>query len=184
MGHMYGQRLYSWLDELAAVVSELEMRESMTAEEIFAVPEFATAVVAASRAAQATHDKDKIAALRNGLRHTLGPDAPAVDEQARFFRLVDEYTATHLRVLGYLRDPPAAFEGRPRPNIIAGARSDVLVHALPEFDGREDWLGLIVGDLVSAQLVKGPLSGMVSEAGLYAEMTTALGVRFLDFIGE
>ncbi|MGE4113087.1 MAG: hypothetical protein AB7G36_02825 [Candidatus Nanopelagicales bacterium] len=82
----------------------------------------------------------------------------------------------------YLRSPAAAFVEIPRPNIISGSRLSVLVYALPEFNQRDEWLALLVNDLTAAQLAKGSLGGMVSEAGLYAPMTTPLGERFLDFI--
>jgi len=182
MGHMYGRRMTSWLDDLADVVTELQARESVSLEDLISDEAFADAVVATSRAAQATHSDDKLRALKNGLRHSVGEDAPELDEQARFFRLVDEMTPAHLRVLNYLRDPEAAFVGITRPNIISGSRLSVLVYALPEFAERDEWLALLVADLTAAQLVKGSLGGMVSEAGLYASMTTPLGERFLDFI--
>lgn len=99
MGHMYGRRMSAWLDDLAEVVNELQARESVSLEELIGDEAFADAVVAASRAAQATHSDDKLLALKNGLRHSVGEEAPELDEQARFFRLVDEFTPSHLRVL-------------------------------------------------------------------------------------
>jgi hypothetical protein len=66
---------------------------------------FVDAVVNATRAAQATHQSEKLDALRNGVLHSLDEDAPTLDEQARFFRLVEQLTPAHLRMLRFLNDP-------------------------------------------------------------------------------
>jgi hypothetical protein len=90
MGWTYNRRMTEWLDALAEAVDDLQHQseESTSFEDLADDPAFVDAVVAATRAAQATHQKDKLDALRNGVLNASRPGAPGLDEQARFFRFV------------------------------------------------------------------------------------------------
>ncbi len=117
--------------------------------------------------------------------HTLDDDAPALDEQARFLRLIEQFTAGHLALLSFLDEPGGTFDraGIPRPDIL-GARAH-LVNLLPAFAGRESWAALLMHDLSDAQLTASPsLGGMMTGAGLWPPGTNDLGKRFLAFIAD
>ena len=43
---------------------------------------------------------EKFDALGNGVLGSIGPFAPSREEQTRFFRLVDQFSVAHLRLLG------------------------------------------------------------------------------------
>lgn len=187
MGWAYNKRMQAWLADLAHAVTELqEVSEAWSSFEDLAEDDvFVDAVIHASRAAQATHQAEKLTALRNGVLNSLGADAPAVDEQARFFRLVDQFTAAHLTLLTLLDDPGAAFDGEgvPRPEYYSGSRSR-LAEDFPPFIGKPaEWLELLASDLASARLiVVSSLSGMITGSGVWDPVTSPLGRRFLEFV--
>jgi hypothetical protein len=188
MGWSYNRRMDRWMDELAAAVSELQERSNgLSFDDLADNEDFVDAVVAASRAAQATHSDEKLDALRNGVLNTLSPDAPTLDEQARFFRLVEQFTPAHLRLLSFLNDPGALFDAAeiPRPSIAMGGRGALLEGGLPEFKDRGDWYGLLGRDLADAGLTSfSGLNTVQSGASLWQSGTSELGQRFLAFISE
>lgn len=180
MNWSISRRTDDWLEALAAEVK----RQGLVLEDLADQPPFVDAVVTATRAAQATHQKEKLEALRNGVLHSVGQEAPDVDEQARFFRLVEEFTAGHLSLLSFLDDPAGTFDrlGLERPNIYMGGRGDLVEH-LPGFGGRRDWYALLLSDLDAAKLANiGNLGTTMTGAGMWQRTTTPLGHRFLRFI--
>ena len=186
MGWSYNKRMRAWLEDLAAAVNELQdaQGEAFSIEDLADNDLFTDAIVNATRAAQATHHEEKLRALRNGVLHSIGPDAPSVDEQARFFRLVEDFTPAHLRLLSFVNDPGVAFEasGIPKPDLLAGPTFALVERGMPEFERERDWYNLLAGDLSGARLTNRELTGMMSEAGLWQPYTSPLGRRFLAFI--
>jgi hypothetical protein len=187
VGWSSNRRMDQWLDELASAITDLQDRtEGLSFDDLAGREDFLDATVAATRAAQATSSQEKLAALRNGVLNVISPDAPVADEQARFFRLVDEFTPAHLAVLKAADDPQQLFERRSlRPIgmdmvIPALTRADAICSLVPELSSRPDWYALIERDLVSASLIREELrrpGGRVWES-----VTTPLGKRFLAFI--
>jgi hypothetical protein len=187
IGRAHGRRMQSWLENLADDVAELQTREGGLDFDTLAEDDrFIDAVVSATRAAQATHDEDKLTALRNGVLNTLGPHAPTDDEQLRFFRFVEQFSPVHLRVLNFLHDPGAFFDkvGITRPEYGMGSRGRLLEDAMPELRGQHDWYDLLFSDLSTAGLTNGSLQGMQSGASLWQPATSPLGDRFLTFVSE
>jgi hypothetical protein len=188
MGWTYNRRMTAWFDELAEAVSKLQERtDGLSFDELAEDEGFVDAVIAATRAAQATSAEEKLEALRNGVLNTLGPDAPTIDEQARFFRLVEQFTPAHLRLLAFLDDAGAVFDaaGIPRPDLHMGNRGHLLEQGMPEFAGRRDWYALLNSDLTAAGLTNhGGMHINMSGAGLWQSATSELGKRFLAFIRE
>jgi hypothetical protein len=187
MGWSLGKRTNAWLDELAETVEEMRKRldGQPTVDELVNDDVFVDAVVNATRAAQGTHQKAKRDALRNGVYNSLGPDAPAVDEQVRFFRLIDEFSPAHLRLLRFLDDPSAVYEsaGVEKPNLMMGGRSHLLEAVWPEFAGQRPWYDLLAADLERTHLVGASgLHVTMSGAGVWGSATSDLGKRFLTFI--
>ncbi len=187
MGWAYNKRLQAWLQEVAEAITELQdtVEDWPPFDELAQDDVFVDAVINASRAAQATHHCEKLRALRNGVLNSLGTDAPDVDEQARFFRLIEEFTPAHLRLLAFLDDPGITFDaaGIPRPSIYMGSRASLLPH-LPDFSGRPDgWIDLLSRDLSEAALTNhGGLNVLTSGDAIWQRGTTALGRRFLVFV--
>ncbi len=187
MGWAYNKRMTAWLEGLAEAVTELQEQSAEWTFEALAQDEvFVDAVAAASRAAQATHSAEKLAALRNGVLNSLAADAPSLDEQARFFRLIEEFTPAHLRLLSFLDEPGRFFDeaGVARPTLMMGGRSSLL-QELPEFRDRRDWYDLLSNDMAAAMLTNhGGLHVTQSGASLWEPATSPLGKRFLAFIRQ
>jgi hypothetical protein len=180
IGWSISERTDEWLEQLAEEVERLGKRLEDLAEE----PAFVDAVVTATRAAQATHQEERLAALRNGVLHSVGRDAPEVDEQARFFRLISDFTAGHLHLLAFLDAPRVTFEklSLEQPTYLSSSRGG-LVAQLPTFAGRADWAGLLFSDLSNAHLINaGGLNTTMTGAGVWEPCTTDMGKRFLAFI--
>jgi hypothetical protein len=143
-------------------------------------------VINATRAAQATHQQEKLDALRNGVLNSLGPDAPALDEQSRFFRLVEEFGVAHLTMLTFLHDPAGWFDthGLEKQTYMMGGRGHLLEAAIPEFRDNRSWYDLLARDLDTAALTQSNLHITMSGSGMWQSCTTPLGARFLAFITD
>jgi hypothetical protein len=188
MNWKYTRRLDAWMEDLAEAITDLQNRDDgLSFEELADDDAFADAVITAARAAQATHREEKLTALRNGVLNTLGPNAPSLDEQARFLRLVEEFTPAHLRLLAFLNDPGKTFDdaGRVRPDLLAGGRGNLLEDAMPEFKDRRNWYDLLDRDLGAAGLTNhGGLHVTQGGSSLWHSATSELGQRFLAFISK
>lgn len=184
MGWTYNRRLQDWFEDLAQAVSELQdtLDDWPSLDELARNEVFADAVINASRAAQATHQAEKRVALRNGVLNSIDADAPSVDEQARFFRLVDEFSPAHLRLLKILSDPKAA--GLPDPGLMKRGGVRGLIRQLADFrDAPTGWIELLAKDLEVAGLTSfGPLGFENKYGETLAPIATQLGWRFLQFI--
>lgn len=187
MGWTHNKRMAQWFEDLAEAVYELQERgHGLTFEELAAEPIFTDAVINATRAAQATHQQEKLDALRNGVLNSLGADAPAVDEQSRFFRLVEDFGVAHLRMLKFLHDPVDWFDTHrlAKKSYSMGGRATLLEEAIPEFQGNRSWYDLIARDLDAAALAQSNLHVTMSGSGMWQSCTTPLGGRFLAFIAD
>ncbi len=185
LGWSYNRRMTAWLEDLAEAVDELQQQGIATVEELVHDEVFLDAVALATRAAQATHQQEKLAALRNGVLHSVGPDAPDVDEQARFFRLVEEFSSAHLLLLELFADPPGFYAARGLPvgrSGFSSSRSQLVEGGIAEMQGKGDWYALLFADLTAAQLLVGSLGGMLSADGMWQPIATPLGQRFLAFV--
>lgn len=187
MGLTHNRRMAGWFERVAEAITELQERtDGLSFDDLAQDDGFVDAVIAATRAAQATSSEEKLCALRNGLLNSLGPDASSLDEQARFFRLIEQFTPTHLRLLAFLDDPGAVFdaEGLTRPNLYMGGRSH-LIAEIPDLRGPDGWIDLISRDLDAASLTNhGGLNVTITSQGLWEPATSALGKRFLAFIRD
>ncbi|TDW22122.1 hypothetical protein [Kribbella kalugense] len=152
----YARRLDRWFEEVAASITWLEAQYGdLDGNEVLI-----DAVVNATRAAQATHQQGKLEALRNAIRNSVAPDAPEVEEQARFIRIVEELSTSHLQLLDYYRDPARTFKGRGVPIPDDDGESYPMLRfielALPEYENYTQQLQLLVDDLLAAGLLRRP----------------------------
>jgi len=100
------KRKQAWLEELAAVVTEVQERvKDLTPEKLAANEAFVTVAMQASQVALRNHQKSKLDALRNAVLNSALPNPPQEDEQMIFLRLIDQLTPWHLRVLALLDNP-------------------------------------------------------------------------------
>ena len=183
VGWSLSRRTDQWLTELAKEVERLGLAFDELADE----PAFVDAVVTATRAAQATHQEEKLRALRNGVLHSVGPEAPEFDEQARFFRLVEHFSPSHLELLTLFADPPGFYAARgieARSSGLSSNRSELIEGGIAGMAGKRDWYGLLFTDLAAAQLLSGTLGGTMSADGMWQPIATPLAQRFLAFVSD
>lgn len=180
----YNRRQQEWMDEISADVQDLLDEQGLTMQDLAQDEAFLDAVVDATRIATATSQREKWAWLRNGLRSVLADQDQELDEQHRFFRLVDELTLAHVRILMYFRDPATSLtaQGLELPAGTTTPRQQLM--RLPEFSQqREEWIDLLESDLTRWGLTKDTGRGaMMTANGALAPKLTGLGGRFLRFI--
>jgi hypothetical protein len=188
IGRGYNRRLQAWLTQLAEAVDDLISQvEDLDIEKLAENEDFLDAVATATRAAERTHQHDKIEALRNAVLNAALPTAPDTDTQMMFLRWVDEFTGSHLRLLTVLNDPPRWFADHnlEPPNLYAGARLQMVEVALPELAGRRDFYDQLLRDLNSAGMtVISSLHGLQTGGSLMQATTSETGQRFIEFISD
>lgn len=188
VGRGYNIRLQAWLTELAEAVDDLTNQvEDLDMEKLAEDDGFLDAVATATRAAERTHQRDKIEALRNAVLNAALPTAPDTDTQMMFLRWVDEFTGSHLRLLAVLNDPTGWFADHnlQPPNVSAGSRLQVVELALPELASRRDFSDQLLRDLNSAGMtVIGSLGGLQTGGSLMQATTSETGRRFIEFISD
>ncbi|TCC30510.1 hypothetical protein [Kribbella sindirgiensis] len=179
----YNRRLDAWRQVITEVVNDLAERyDNLLDSEVFL-----DAFVNATRAAQATHEGEKLEALRNAVANSVAPDAPQVGEQARFFRLVDQFSAAHIVLLKVLDDPrSAAFRLGRKHGPQTLSLEALLDEVVPQFVGNMGWRELLISDLVGTSLLvdissRGSSHPAENLRG-FNRQTTGLGRRFLRFI--
>jgi hypothetical protein len=185
VGQPLQRRMQAWLTELAEAVDELTARpDGPTLQELIDDERFVDAVITATRAAQRTHERDKLNALRYAVLNSTLPGAPDTDEQMMFFRWVDDYTVSHLRLLTYLHDPSGWYRSHGLALWItgAGSRREAMEAALPELAGRRDFTDVLLADLEAAGFLTGSIDSAASGQAVYNQLTTAIAGRFLSFI--
>jgi hypothetical protein len=176
----YNRRLAEWRTRITDVVNQLASKvERLLDNEVFL-----DAFIQSTRVAQTTHQKEKLEALRNALENSVSPDAPDVDEQARFFRLVDQFSARHILLLRWAEAHPSSWGSAIHDDQLPNA-AGIFGFALPDLDGHDDLRTLLMDDLVSTHLVRAH-DGFPSVVDLDDEYfvgeVTPLGSRFLRFI--
>ncbi|GAA2811519.1 hypothetical protein GCM10010522_31640 [Kribbella solani] len=153
-----------------------------------------TAVVKAGRIALATYQQEKLDALRNAVVNSVAPGAPADDEQARFFRLIDELTPSHIVMLRFLQSPGGALRQLPadqRParfniHIEMVMMGKVFEMVAPEIAANLEFRDLLVYDLSQARLALtfSSLDDLGMEESDDRTFATSLGARFLAFVSD
>ena len=180
------RRRERWLNQLAEAVAQLRERQVDIAQ-LANDESFITNVLTATTAAARTHEEEKLRALQNAVTRSalaLGPDSHT---QQMFIRFIDEFTALHLQILSYSRDPAQWYErhGLPRGDHYMGSRSTTLEGAFPELRGRSSFYSQLYRELGARGLVlDASLSGMVTAQAMWDGLTTDVGNQFLDFIAD
>jgi hypothetical protein len=103
-----------------------------------------------------------------------------------FLQLVERFTPWHLRILKAFQNPlewARTHQVNYRPAMTSSLTAFLLA-AFPELRDREPFYQAVHGELGSAGLLSGGLSGMMTETGWQAPRTTVRGNAFLRFIEE
>ena len=180
------KRRDEWIQSIAVELKQLEEETACFKLENLAQDEqFVTTVLYATRSAIATHQQEKIGALRNAVLNAALPRPLQDDVQMMFLQWIDTLTTWHLRILKFLDNPAqwAARSSTTYPNWDRASLTEVLDLAFPQIQGNMPLYGLLVGDLYAHGLVSiaNPF-GWVEEQGTFPGVTTELGRQFLTFI--
>lgn len=183
------KRKQEWFEEMADVITEIQEKlDGVTPEKLSQNEMFVTASLQASQIAIRNHKKEKLEALRNALFNCVSPKAPNEDKQLIFFKLIDDLTPWHLRLLGLLNDPARwmANNGIKNPGWDSGAVSTVVEHCLPDLRGARDFYDQLVRDLQTGGLVhQGSfLHHNMTGGGMFASHTSDMGKEFIFFISR
>ena len=153
-----------------------------TLEEVGENENFTSAIMKATETAIRTADSDKMTfladAVANSLESTLDESRIMI-----FLNLVDKYTAWHLKILHYFRNP-TAFEDVKMQKYYMGSPEDPLLDHFPDL---KEWSGQLIDKIVKdlyndGMLDIASLHGTMSPSGMVASRTTELGNEFIDFI--
>ena len=74
--------------------------------------------------------------------------------------------------------------GKLKPNVMMGGKSVIIEAGMPELASRKDLIDRYAAALSNAGLIAQSLSGLMSEAGLWAAATTPLAADFLAFVAD
>lgn len=179
------RRREEWFKKVGESVDYM-VAHSITIEGLADNETFVTVLQEATEAAAKTHEEEKLEALRNSITNSALGVEPDEHMQIMFVRFVSEFTALHLRILAFFRDPGGWFDGHgiKRPSYYMGGRGQVLEDGIPELRARKDIYTQAINELSARGLMAGGVSGMVSEQGMWQSITSPLGNRFLDFIAN
>ena len=180
----YQRRLLTWLEDLAAALDGLTVTvEGLDASDVLDDDVFLDTALRAARAAGLTASEDKLAALRSAVLNAALPGAPEEDQQQIYISYVEDLTASHLRLLALLNDPPMYTEalGLPWPETLMGGHSGTVERAFPEWNPA--FYDQLTRDLHARGLIgTDSLHVTISGNGLRQSQTTESGRRFLAFI--
>jgi hypothetical protein len=180
------KRREKWIESIVDRLKELESKvDEFSIESLGENDMFLTTVLHASQAAIRNHQDEKLEALRNAVLNAALPNPPQEDLQLMFLDFVDRLTSWHLRLLKFLDDPGGWGDkhGISFPKWQMGAPATVLEHAFPELRERRDFYDQLVRDLYSRGLLNTEsLHGNMTEQGMFASRTAAIGQQFLAFI--
>ena len=146
---------------------------------------FVSTVTHALQVGLRTHQKEKLAALRNAVLNSATANAPDEDIQLMFINFIDTLTPSHLQLLQYFVNPREYGEkrGLQHPHWYSGGASTVLEYTLPELAGRRDFYDQVVIDLHARGLLDtNSLHAKSTASGMFGSHTTNVGRQFLAFI--
>lgn len=182
----FERRRDDWIESIGNGLKKLAERvEGFKIEELSQNEVFITTVTHASQAAIRNHQKEKLEALRNAVLNAALPHAPEEDLQLMFLNFIDSFTPWHLVILKFF-DNPREWGNKHEvkyPSFMTGSPSTILEFSFKELQGKHENYDLFAKDLFSRGLLStDSLHTSMTEAGMFAQRTTAIGQQFLSFI--
>lgn len=182
------RRRTEWMESVASELQRLANNGALSLETLLGNEQFVDAVLEASQAAIRTSNAEKRLALKNAVANSALPSCPDESLQKIYFRLVDELTPWHIRLLVLFHAPRDWFaeRGRPVPEFnITSNLAVILQRAFPELASRRDFYEFIVADLHRKGLVVTQgMNTSLSASGVFQSWTTELGKGLIAFISS
>lgn len=170
----FDRRVGEWREEVAAAIIELRDKFGQLPEDLEKNEGLLDAVARAGVAAMKDHRREKWEMLHNALVNAALPNAPTDDLQQMFFRLVDEFSQTHVRMLRLL-------SGRVEDAYLN--LGDFMSKNLPQPTPEQTIIRIFLGDLDAKSVVEVPPRGGHITDNVRGEISaTDLGRDFLRFI--
>lgn len=180
------KRRDEWIESIGEGLKRLEAKfEGFKAEDLSQDEMFITTVMHATQAAIRNHQEDKKEALRNAVLNAAVRSAPEEDLQLIFLNFIDSLAPWHIRILRFFENPREWGEKHnvKYPNWSMGSPGSVLEHAFAELSGRREFYDQLVRELSSKGLLGiDSLHTTMSEQGMFASRTTAMGNQFIRYI--
>lgn len=180
------KRRDKWIESIAEGLKKLEKEvKGFKIEDLSQNDMFITTVMHATQTAIRNHQKEKLEALRNAVLNAALPRSPEEDTQLMFLSFVDTLTPWHLRVLKFFENPRAWGQKHDisYPSWPMGGPATVLEYTFPELREHREFYDQLVKDLFSRGLMStDSLHTTMTEQGMFASRTTAMGKQFIKFI--
>ena len=181
------KRRTDWLIDIFTRLKQLEEKvEGFKIENLAENEIFISTLLYATQVAMRTHLREKLDALKNAVINSAVKLPIDENLQLIFLNLVDRYTPWHLIILHFLDDPRkyGVRNNISYPSWSMGGTSAVLESAIPELKGKRDFYDQIVKELYSNGLLNSDtfLHTTMTDQGMFASRTTAMGKQFLAFI--
>ena len=165
------KRWEAWCQGVNDALTALEGKvEAFQIENLKDDPAFTTVFLQATQIAIRNHREEKLLALRNAVLNVAAQSAPDEDRQTVFLGLVDSLSCLHLRLLRFARDRDVT--------------ASFLYQAMPELQGRHEFVDSVVRDLVVHTLAKSDTAIDQLPGSTYSLSVTEIGRQFLDFISR
>lgn len=180
------RRRDEWLKELAEAFDQLETKvDGLKLDNLVSDEIFVSAVIKATRAAAATHDRAKREYLRNAIVNIALKREASEEFQQIFINAIDIFTAAHVRVLNVLWTGVNRLMGKGLWSQSSNRQIQNYGQAIgalyPELNGQGDLLGYIITDLRNWGMT--PLGGPSTPFPVGGNQAiTNMGIRFLQFV--
>lgn len=176
------RRRDEWLRDLADVVERLEKEfEGFKAEKLAGDEAFVSATVQATRIAVATHQKEKREMLRNALFKVASGKGPTDDLQQVYFRAIEEFSPSHVRILKAFWTGPRELAEEKRlwtASTFSVRWAEVIAKLYPDLAGQDRLVQHIITDL----RVRGFATVTAPGDLMSNNAITNLGIEFLQFV--
>jgi hypothetical protein len=175
-----------WFEDIATELHDLIAKvEGLSMEKLCEDPSFITTILAASRIAIGTHQKEKREALRNAVLNAALGHEPDEDFRVIFLSWVERFTPWHLKLLKLFANPTSlAKQTGFAPSGSLGSMEQLIEGVYADLRGQKDFYYLLCKDLESVGLMQGGLGVTMTSSGMFQRRITPIGDRFLEFIIE
>lgn len=166
---------------LGETVRQLAEERGIRPEDLAANPTWQNAARRATEAAMKDARREKWETLHNALVNSALPDAPTDELQHFFFRLIDEFSQTHVRMF------MLCMEGENRAPLDLASQDavplfDFVRRNLPQPPPSTTIITVFLGDLETNGLLLGSQRGSLSNTPRGRIVRTDVGREFLLFI--
>ena len=176
-GNAIQKRLEDWKEKVEGRLAKVEL----SLDEIGSDEIFASTIMKATDIAIKTMEEQKREYLANAVLNSVNCK---MEESIvmMYLDMVDRYTAWHLKILCYFRNPKA-FPQVDESKYYMGSPLQPLYEVFPELSSNSALVNKMVKDMYNDGVLNTPdMNCTMTGSGMVASRTTDLGNSFVDFI--